>query len=853
MGSYIKIFEGWKRVKEAYIKTAQYFDLTTLTLIPEQWKKAQEIWLNIGGQWKKVFPEVITPVTESQVELTSSTAAASGRTILTGKYYHWIDGDTITYYFEKSDDVTPTFSSISSAVVVNPNVGTSSNVSYTVTQADVTVNMDNEYRFHVNAVNAETGGSADSYNTSATNVTINAPRDISDLTPYADASGTSVTVYWTAGAYNQSFKVEYKLSTDLSYTNWNHYDLIGGNQVAIITGLTPGSTYDIQVTPYSGVRVDSTSSKGYYGNSDSVSVLMPTPPPPPGDVTNGLVYLSPTLTNGTTANISQIEGYGNSSYVIVTVNVEDFVKDKSYVTVSGATGSQSVINGSWFTAHHPDRSKFYLYNPSGTWGSITTQNYSSGCTALYKYRTTPYIVTLYWTPGANTTQYQFVRQRLNTGASEIIFLSGAVSSYSFTTINGASNLKNDYYRVYITPYNGATSGNTYYFYTTGAESLTYGDIAASTESAVNTVGASFVKISGYGTSSSPWQGDTYALAPGQWRVNGDASASVEVYLRDWAVDTGSDYLLYSGYADYYVFSAPPFGIPSFVNYQIPSNSVYGSPIYMASVVANDSTLDHAFPSDQGLGTYSYAQTGNVNRLRGPGFLGPAPTAEVTASKTTTNLVFNVYQNTPNPPYWAYFIYENTPAVTGGNGVFNSILKASSTSMSSASNPAILGQFPNLYASLTPSTWNYVTIYGYNNGVFSLEYFDSLTYTKATALPSTPTTSEFYMERSGNTLYWWKIADNYTNVHLIWIRIDRYVSGIYQTSYNYYFYPYFYTVTSNLAGYPNNPSTSIRYSIDISSLPSGTYYPFVGFYNYDFGFGPGPVQATYVGTTYPFTK
>jgi hypothetical protein len=844
LAGYINISGAWKRVKEAYIKTAEWFDPTTLTIVPEQWKKAKEIWLNVGDNiWEKVFPTVITPVTESQVELTSSTAAASGRTILTGKYYHWIDGDTITYYFEKTDSATPTFSSISSAVVVNPNTGTSSTVSYIVPQSDVTLptltypNMANEYRFHVNAVNAETGGTGDSYNTSATNVFIYPPRDITNLSASGSSTST-ISVSWTEGFYTESFRVEYKQSSSSTYIIWDHYDNNPGLNFAIISGLTQGITYDIKVTPYSGLRVDSTSSKGYYGNSSTTSA---TTLIAPGNVTNGLVFLNPTYTLGATANVSQIEGYGNANYVIVTVNVEDFVKDNSSITIAGATGSQSVLNGSWLTVSHPDRSKFYIYNASGGWASIGTQTYSSGCTARYRDRTTPYNATLFWTPGSNTTGYELVLYEATTPSFQTITL-GATNGYSFTSVGGVPITKNQFFTVSITPYNGSIAGNTYYFYSLGARSNTSGDVAFNTESAINTVSASFVKVSGFGTSASPWQGDVYALTPGTWIYNGDGSANIKVYLRDWAVDTGADYLVYDGFAVAGV-SSRPVSTPSWFNYQIPNNSVFGSPLYMAAIFANDSTLDAVFPGDQGLGTYSFATTGNVNRLRGPG----AGTGEVTANKTTTSLLFYIYQNTPNPPNWYYFFYRYTPAVTGGNGVYT-LTTVGNNTFSSASNPAVLG-----FSGITSASWYVVYFYGYNNGVFSQEVTSIQTYTKATALPSTPTTSEFYMERSGNTLYWWKIADNYTNVHLIWIRIDRYVGGVYQNSYNYYFYPYFFTVTSNLAGYPSNPSTSVRYSIDISSLPSGTYYPFLGFYNYDFGFGPGPVQTNYVGTTYPFTK
>ena len=846
MAGYINISGTWKRVKEAYIKIAGYTDTIPVppffVTVPPQWKKAKEIWLNIGDNvWKKVFPTVITPVIENQVELTSSTAAASGRTILTGKYYHWIDGDTITYFFER---VSPSFGAVSSAVVTNPNVGTSSTVSYIVPQSDVVVSstpVDNEYRFRVNAINAETNGSADSYNTQATNVIINVPRNITNLSAYFIGTDT-IGIQWTSGFYTESFRVEYKRSTDSTYTIYDHYNYSPISNSALIPGLISGTSYDFQVTPYTGARVDSTSSKGYYGNSSTVSATTATPP---GNVTNGFVILNPATTLGSTSNISQIAS-DSANYLLVTVSTEDFVKDNSSVTISGATGSQSVVNGTWLTVSHPDRSKFFIYNPNGTWGSITTQNYSSGCTARYLNRVTPYTATLYWTAGSNTTGYELTLSISDASTFDFQTVTlGAVSSYSFSSVGSTTNTKNKYFTASITPYNGSIAGSSYSFSTAGARALppSTSNVAFNTESAVNTVAASFVKVSGYGTAASPWQGDIYALTPGTWIFNGDGSANTKIYLRDWSVDTGSDYLVYSGFAIYFVTSRP-FSIPSFYNYQIPNNSVYGSPLYMASILANDSTLDAVFPGDEGLGKYSFAQTGDVNRLRGPG----SGSGESTAGKTDSNLRFLIYDNSPNPPYWAYFYGRYTPAVVNGNGVYT--ITTTQTVLSNAvSNPDVLN-----ISSLTSASWYFVSIYGYNNGVFSYENnIFTQTYTKATALPSAPTGSEFYMERSGNTLYWWKIADSYTNVHLIWIRMDRYVGGVYQNSYDYYFFPYFYTVTSNLSGYPNNPSTSIRYSIDLSSLPSGTYYPFLGFYNYDFGFGPGPVQTNYVGTTYPFTK
>jgi hypothetical protein len=155
--------------------------------------------------------------------------------------------------------------------------------------------------------------------------------------------------------------------------------------------------------------------------------------------------------------------------------------------------------------------------------------------------------------------------------------------------------------------------------------------------------------------------------------------------------------------------------------------------------------------------------------------------------------------------------------------------------------------------VTKASWVATTVYGFNNGVVSTDFQSVFEYAAADPVMPVITSNEFYMQVSGNTVYWWKIADTYTNTHLLAVRLDRYVGGTYISSYYEFFYPFVYTVTSNLSGYPNNPSNLLKYSWNISSLPSGTYFMGMIAYNYNYGYGVYDQAVNYVGTSNPFTR
>jgi hypothetical protein len=519
------------------------------------------------------------------------------------------------------------------------------------------------------------------------------------------------------------------------------------------------------------------------------------------------------------------------------VSTDDFIKDGSFVTISGATGAQSAVNGTWQAIRGTDRSTFYIYNPSGTWGSIGTQNYASGCTATYKTRSTPYTITLTWTPGANTTGYSLSLYQSVGGSSATISL-GAVSTYSFTNIGGNYNLKDQIYSFSLTPYNGAISGNTYTFYNLALEQSGGGNVSLNTKSAINTTSPSFVKVSGFGTSSSPWEGDVYALTPGSWTVNGDGSAVIAVRLIDFLIDSGQDYLVSSGFGSYN-FTTRSESVASFANYQIPNNSNSGAPLYLSTIVANDSTLDAAFPGDEGLGSIATAVSGNINNLNGP-------TSIAINTRSTGFIIWNITRASNRPPFWYGSFIRFVPAVFGGSGNYTTSI--SNTAVSASATTVTMTQ-----TDVTKASWVSTTIYGYNNGVLSSDSQNAFEYAAADPVLPVITSNEFYIQVSGNTVYWWKTADTYTNTHLLGVRLSRYVGSTFMGDYEQFFYPFFYTVTSNLSGYPNNPSNSLKYSWDISGLPSGTYYIGMIAYNYNYGYGVHDLAVNYVGTSNPFNR
>jgi len=787
------------------------------------WKTVSAGHVRVGGVWKNFFPGTLSPSTTFQVDITSSTNASTGIVTLTGINYPWLNATYLTYFFDVSSNNGVSWSLLSTGAISNP--VTSNTASYVVTQADVTANVDNLYRFRVTGFN--TTYSTQTTSTSATNVTINAARNISGL--FTSPDTTFVYLFWTPGAYTSSYKVEYKLSISGSYTTYDHINETGVG-FTTVSGLSSGTSYDFRLTPYTGVRINSSSSKGYYGNSSTVSS---TTLSPPGDVTNGYSYLSASQSSGSSTNVSTIYNAG-ANYALVLVSTDDFVKDGSIVTISGATGSQSIVNGTYVTIRGQDRSTFYIYNPSGTWGSIPTQNYASGCTATYKTRSTPYTITLSWTPGANTTGYSLSLYQSVGGSFATVSL-GAVSSYSFTSIGGNYNLKDQIYSFSITPYNGAIAGNTYTFYNLALEQSGGGNVSLNTKSAVNTTSPSFVKVSGYGTSSSPWEGDIYALTPGSWTVNGDGSAVLAVRLIDFLVDSGQDYLISSGFGQYN-FTTRAESVPSFYSYQIPNDSNYGSPLYLSTIVANDSTLDAVFPGDAGYGAIANATSGSINNLYGP-------TSIAVNTRSTAYIIWNITRASNRPPYWQGYFSRFIPAVYGGNGVFT--VSNTNTAVSASATTVTMTQ-----TDVTKASWVSAYIYGYNNGVISSDYQNGFEYAAADPVAPTFTVTDFYLQYSSNTLYMWKIADTYTNTHYIVIALDRYVGGVYQNTYYQYFLPYVYTVTSNLTGYPNNPSNSLKYAWDLSSYPSGSYYAYLNVYNFNYGLGTFSAAYTWASGSNP---
>ena len=836
--SLIKVGNDWVEPSAIFIHTDVFtgFVAGSPPTPATVWKVVNEVWLNVGGDtWKKVYPKVLFPEIENQVEISSSTAFATGFITLIGTNYHWTDFTSLTYNFEHSDDGGVTFPSIASDTPPNPSSGSSSSSgtwtlpagSYVLGNSDVTANTDNLYRFSVTGNNSTYSTQTISTNSSVTNITVNAARDISSLNPYA-TSTTEISMTWVAGAYSNSFKIEYKANSSGTWIDYGFVNLTGSagsSQGTTFSGLLSGTLYNFRVTPYTGLA-----QKGYYGNSTTADATTFTAP---SNVTNGTVLIgNTTSTTGTpTANITSIS-FVSSNYALVVCNTNNFVKSGCNIQITGATGNQTVVNGGSVAFKAPGLSSFYVYSPNGLFGSIGSQSYVSGCTVTYVNRT-GYEASLNWTPGANTDGYNItVQQWSSAGFYEVEYSStlGAVSSYNFTTFSGITLTKNKKYKIILQPKNGSVTGNSYYFENIYVES----GYAFNTLSPENSASPDFIKISGYGTKADPWEGDIYKLESGSWYVNGDGTYEIAVLLYDTPSIT-NDYLVATVFANISVSSRPD--IPSdFGGYQIPNNSNL-SQLYLTITAINQTILDVAFPGDEGLGTSATAITGSVNNLAGPG----GSTSESVVAKTTTALRYFVYHGIPNPPQWYYQVFRYENPLSGGSGGVNFTFVTSGL-LSSVANPSTLN-----ISSLFSASWYGVYVYGYNNGVYSDTNSSGFSYTKATALPSSYVATDFYLGHVPNsaTMYLWKIADQYINTHLIYVRVDRYQTSPpynFIESYYYAFYPWQYTVTPSTPGYPNSPTTN-RYAIDVSGYGSGYYYSFVALYNYDFGL------TTFVGVNY----
>jgi hypothetical protein len=298
MSSKINISNSWKEISNIFIK------------ISGQWKTVQSGFIKILGEWKQFFSGDQTPEIEETVLITG-TLQSNYTYLLTGTNYHWTNYDTLTGYFEWSQDGGSTWNIISTInSLINPVSGSSNSTStYVVLNLpnQISPNIDNLYRFRVYAVNG-----SQSFSSTSNSFTISTPRNVTNVSASQVATTLQATISFTPGLYTQSVRIVRKQYNGATLESTTNYDRTTSSP-ATIPLQTYGRSYTFQIIPYSGPLISSTVS-GYSGNTtNETQAFTANFPPQPIQLTK------PTLSNTGSVSIGTILTANRGSYNLNTI------------------------------------------------------------------------------------------------------------------------------------------------------------------------------------------------------------------------------------------------------------------------------------------------------------------------------------------------------------------------------------------------------------------------------------------------------------------------------------------------------------------------------------------------------
>lgn len=454
---------SWRKIKNAWAYAGG-------------WQQVKKAWVYVNGIWKQFYTSTVSPSIESQVSISQSTSGTTGLVTLTGQNNYWTNSTSLNYDFNHSTGGS--YTSIKSGGATNPSgSGGSTTNPYilgTLSASDVTANTSNYYTYSVTAYNSTYSTTTISTSSSTT---VEGARNISNLAT-SNPGYYSVDLSWTAGAYNNSYRVRYgTVSGSLS----SYVDVSGTSTT--ISGLSMSTTYYFTVTPYTGSIVSSAVT-GYAGNTSSEVSRATNTPPAPSDPTGINVYkYDPTTT---------------TNNLIISWNASSGATGYSYDVYDYVTGA-------------------YLY-----YGATTTNTYTSSLN-VGNSRTIYVAVQAYnaggYSPKANYIIYNCGPAPVSPtsaslwnyyidGTGHIYSVNGGAGHGWMIQSNQYSSLFSSSSASYITPYYythatgtaGFLSGTTYY-------PINYGNLTAGraykTRIYSFTTGRSFGSDSYY-TSSSPY-------------------------------------------------------------------------------------------------------------------------------------------------------------------------------------------------------------------------------------------------------------------------------------------------------------------------------------------------------------
>ena len=554
------------------------------------WKSIISAFANIGGTWKEIYGSAIT--SSSTATISQSTNGTTYLVTLTGTNYSWNGPGprVLTYKFQKSTD-NATWSDLTSyASISEPAFGSSNTVTYTLAQADVVANTTNYYRFTVHATYGSITGDSTSTSTS-----VEAPRDITDLSAAAVSGSTSsIDLSWTAPTGAGRIQVQYKKAVDSA---WTTFGGVSGTSTSVrVTGLTVNTSYNFKLTPWTG-STGSTSGTytGYYGNDSNIATKSTNSVYKQGAGQVNRVSLPSAFSSGTTMYISTngFIGLGSDPSGAISIPgsglyvspLQGDLRQTALWTLSNSTG----FYVRWQGAYFGDATQTVDYQAIFYWSSASVDvNFvTNGLTTITASDTAVEnsgSVTQTWSGNStttsssllstssmtrNTTQDGVDDNRTAITASQPVAVPvivsaptvsrNAASNYTYSTTTGAwtnsptSYSYQWYYYKYVPypPYNagGAISGATSSSYTSSSSYVTYdiycidtatnsgGDSSGSTSNTVTITTATSSWVGpGAPTVTGISNGSTYT---GTWTAPTTGSGTFEYFVQVFGAASGS--------------------------------------------------------------------------------------------------------------------------------------------------------------------------------------------------------------------------------------------------------------------------------------------------------------------------
>jgi hypothetical protein len=432
---YINNNGTWKKINDIYIN------------VSGTWKKIINGYINVSGTWKSFFSS--RSQIAQKVTLSQSTNSSSGLVTLTGTNYRWNNAPTLAYEFRRSANNGVSWITISSGTATNPSVGSSNSYNYTLldNKSDVFPNVDNIYEFIV------TGTSSGGVATPSVSdpQTVSASRNISNLSVVtADTTYNSVKLQFTAGAYSSSYFVRYTYSG----IQEGYFRSAGsGSPTTItVTDLSPSTSYNFFVTPYTG-GIASGSNKGYGGNESSpVSATTSAVPTP-------IKVSSPTLSGTGAAKtfITATAGaYQSGTFGGITTRIV-FFKSPYTAPTDGETSSSGTIQDTATPAPTYEINQADATTPNNKYYARDAVTNVAGTTTYYYYSN---LVTAF-IPAISDTFNRSVSPGLGTTSSGYLYSSVVEQERSTWSTNGSVASSSGTVLRYVSPVDPGSFSNSY--------------------------------------------------------------------------------------------------------------------------------------------------------------------------------------------------------------------------------------------------------------------------------------------------------------------------------------------------------------------------------------------------------